>query len=164
MSSLKDCELLKISCIIENKLYLSGVFPIYYSDGKPGNLDDSLKKFSITHILSLTSLDECHKNEQRYITKHLKLDDDFKSDIIKYSEDLINFIVEGTKGSNRILVHCMEGVSRSPTVICLYLMKVKNMTMEEALSYIQSKRSIIKPNNAFLDQLKIYENFLKTSK
>lgn len=149
---MEDDEVSQISCIIENKLYLSGMLPI--------RKISSVKDLCITHILSLTSLDECHENEQKFITKHLKINDDLNTDITKYAEELINFIVEGTRDNNKILVHCGLGVSRSPAVICLYLMKIKNMKMQEALSYIQSKRSIVQPNKAFLEQLKKYENEL----
>ena len=56
-----------------------------------------------------------------------------------------------------VLVHCIAGRSRSTSVVAAYLMKYKNMSKDEALEFIKDKRSCIKPNEGYLNQLSEYE-------
>jgi atypical dual specificity phosphatase len=55
-------------------------------------------------------------------------------------------------------VHCFQGVSRSATIVCAYLIATsdRKMTVDEAISFIQSKRGIACPNTGFRSQLEIY--------
>ena len=39
-------------------------------------------------------------------------------------------------------------------------MKDFNWTLDEAYKYVKSKRSVIRPNDGFMKQLKIYEGIL----
>jgi protein-tyrosine phosphatase len=41
-----------------------------------------------------------------------------------------------------VLVHCQQGASRSPTVIVAYLITYSNLTIEQAIKYVQSIRTI----------------------
>ena len=65
----------------------------------------------------------------------------------------------GALGSNgdAVLVHCMQGVSRSSTVVLAYLMRHRGMSFEDALALAQEKRPRVKPNAGFVAQLQRYE-------
>jgi protein-tyrosine phosphatase len=69
--------------------------------------------------------------------------------------DFINMAFENP--SNRILVHCNLGISRSTTLILAYLMKTYNATLLEAFKFLKHRRPIICPNLGFLRQLIEYE-------
>eukprot|EP00798_Chlamydomonas_sp_ICE-L_P017406 gene17406-23706_t len=43
----------------------------------------------------------------------------------------------------KVLVYCMSGTSRSPTVVIGYLMKVKNWRLAESYKWVKSKRSSV---------------------
>jgi hypothetical protein len=45
-----------------------------------------------------------------------------------------------------------------------YLMKKNEMTMDEALSHLQSRRPVVQPNDAFLAQLRKYESSLNAKR
>ena len=60
-----------------------------------------------------------------------------------------------------VLCHCMHGKSRSATIVAAYLMKYKNMSADEAIEFIQSKRSQVDPNPGYIRQLKEFEQELK---
>jgi hypothetical protein len=56
-----------------------------------------------------------------------------------------------------VLVHCIQGVSRSGAIIVAYLMRTKSIDYESALALAQKSRSIITPNSGFADQLRIWQ-------
>ena len=67
---------------------------------------------------------------------------------------------------NRVLVHCLAGMSRSATIVIAYLLATTAMTITEATEFVRSKRSIIRPNYGFINQLEQYEkrHFSSTGK
>ena len=67
---------------------------------------------------------------------------------------------------NRVLVHCLAGMSRSATIVIAYLLATTAMTTTEATEFVRSKRSIIRPNYGFINQLEQYEtrHFSSTGK
>ena len=60
----------------------------------------------------------------------------------------------------RVFVHCHAGISRSATVCIAYLMQQKQMTLNDAYSFVKSKRPIISPNLHFMGQLMVYQQNL----
>ena len=56
------------------------------------------------------------------------------------------------------------GISRSPTVVCAYLMAHKSMSPHEALNYVTSRRHIVCPNLGFRRQLDVYAARLRGSR
>jgi protein-tyrosine phosphatase len=59
-------------------------------------------------------------------------------DIIQYAEDAIKKI-KSINGN--VLVHCTVGMSRSASIVIAYLIKEKNMTYEEALTFVKKKKT-----------------------
>ncbi|KAF2195188.1 phosphatases II [Zopfia rhizophila CBS 207.26] len=57
----------------------------------------------------------------------------------------------------RVLVHCLQGVSRSGAVIVAYLMRTRSLDYESALALARGSRSVITPNSGFADQLRLWQ-------
>ena len=74
---------------------------------------------------------------------------------------LDSFIHPEAPSNKRVLVHCAAGVSRSATVILAWLMKTYGMGRDNAIKFLQSRRSIIRPNDGFLRILGEWEKYLK---
>ena len=55
-----------------------------------------------------------------------------------------------------VLVHCRAGMHRSPTIICAYLIKL-GYSLEDAVSFVKSRRSIAYPSARQLEDLKLCE-------
>lgn len=123
----------------------------------------SLLSHNITHILCLSSL--CRiKYPQQFIYLKIPIKDNSETNIFEILEPCFEFIQFARQSNGRILIHCFQGISRSATILCAYLMKYSNMTLEQSLQSIRDVRSIISPNPYFLLNLKKYERELEISK
>lgn len=70
--------------------------------------------------------------------------------LIDDDDTYINFdvIINLINQSNRVLVHCLAGINRSPTVVASYL--IKQLKMNNAIEYIKKLKPDIDPNFTFL--------------
>jgi hypothetical protein len=65
----------------------------------------------------------------------------------------VRYIKEAIANDEKVLVHCHAGVSRSPTVVLLYLMIVRNYELWAALARLRMLRPVINPNDGFMAHL-----------
>lgn len=136
-----------INKIIHN-LYLTG-------DVGSRNYNE-LKKLGIKQILTVGNELQDHNNNE-FLRLRINIDDNPGCDIKQYFIPCIEFIKNAPT-----VVHCKLGISRSATIVIAYLMKIYNMTLQNALILTRSQRSIINPNNGFLNQLILFEKELNT--
>ena len=124
---------------------------------------DWLKSHNITHIVN-ASMGSNYYPER---IKYYKIDvyDDSKSNISIYFEKSSEFIDKAICAGGKsemgkdyqvgnVLVHCMAGKSRSPTLVVAYLVSKKGMTLDEALQLVKQNRPIIRINLGFVEQLR----------
>jgi protein-tyrosine phosphatase len=147
-------DICSISEIIPKKIYLSGLYPIH-------NNPEKLKQLGITHILGLTELYISYGND--YIIKRINIEDNENVDILKYQQEIIDFMDGALKTNGIVLVHCMMGISRSPTAVIMYIMYTCKFHYITAYNLVKKKRFIINPNIGFVKQLLVYENHLQRS-
>ena len=57
---------------------------------------------------------------------------------------------------NNILVHCAAGMSRSASLVALYLMKVKGWDYDTCYQFMKERRPVVDPNYGFVEQLREY--------
>jgi len=130
---------------------------IYLGNEEAQKQKSLLKLLKITHILVVgEELQIFHAND--FVYKKLEIEDSQLEDIKNYFEESYKFIEEA---NGNVLVHCMGGVSRSPTIVIAYLMKKEKKGFKEILSFVKSKRKWVKPNDGFKMQLKELEDQLK---
>ena len=67
--------------------------------------------------------------------------------------DCVEYMDEIRKAKGKVLVHCVQGVSRSTTICLAYLIWKENMNYEQAYEYIRARRGIASPNLGFTIQL-----------
>ena len=120
--------------------------------------EENLIKNNIKRVLS------CHgcfspKYQDKSITQKIfDLNDAPKTNIIKYFKEAIKFIDE----SEKVLVHCLGGISRSATIVIAYFMWKNRITFEESFNLVLEHRTV-GPNNGFINQLLIFQDKLKES-
>ncbi|ODN06323.1 Dual specificity protein phosphatase 3 [Orchesella cincta] len=70
-----------------------------------------------------------------------------------YFHETSEFIADALKNrEGKVLVHCLQGLSRSATLVLAFLIIKKGMYLKEAVEMVRGKRKIF-PNNGFLLQL-----------
>ena len=161
-----------------NKSNLSKITDNIYTSGYLIAKDiPFLLKNNFTHVINCsrgssmeTSNDEVSDANNYNKSPSIKylpifLRDDPGADLIKCFFQTIDFI-ENEDESNKtkkILIHCIEGISRAPALIAGYLMWKQNIKTENAIEFIKSKRKCIDINLGFIIQLHKWENYLFSS-
>lgn len=123
-----------------------------------------LKQKGITHVIN------CAKNIPRFFGKELKyvdlnmMDNELQCIYIPVIRSLyfINNVKRNQKKEkqNNVLIHCKKGTSRSATIVLAYLIVYKNMTFEQALTFLKMKREKVEPNKGFVKQLNEIDKLL----
>ena len=81
--------------------------------------------------------------------------DNAKIDILFFIYCAIDYIDQVLTSGGSILVHCIRGFSRAPTIICAYLMWKEAISSHLAWEIMQQFN--IDPNFGFLCQLKFFQ-------
>lgn len=105
-----------------------------------------LKKYGITRIL------RCYEDggeNQFPDIKYLVIpaDDLPEYNIAKHFDMAIEFINDAIANDETILIHCHAGISRSASIVIVYLMCL------EAFKYLRYHRPIVCPNEGFTNQI-----------
>ena len=128
------------------------------SEWNASNLDE-LRQNGITHILNVTrEIDNFFPANFVYL--NIREYDVESTDLLKHLDCTYKFIKSAKEQGGRVLIHCKMGISRSATVTVSFLMKEYNSGLEETLQMVKQKRSVVKPNKAFMKQLEVYEGIL----
>lgn len=132
------------ACILDNFLYL----------GSQDCVDPEIVgNHKITHILSVgIPMPEGNFNEitSMYVPA-LDLPETVLTEILLTSN---RFIGAAKEQNGKVLVHCNAGVSRSASVVIGYLIMDCGFSFDEAYDLVKMKRSCVRPNDGFLNQLK----------
>ena len=106
---------------------------------------------------------KAHKIDYKFI----KINDSKNADITSCFKQAWKFINAQPVTTN-IIVHCRHGISRSPSVVAYYLMRLMHTYMKgnnekypiltDVLTLISIHRPCIRPNDGFIKQLNEYEN------
>ncbi|TFL02049.1 hypothetical protein BDV98DRAFT_566586 [Pterulicium gracile] len=158
-----------VDSIIDDKLYIANL--------RAATTPSLLASLGITHVLSVcpdhpltrananaTSLGECststiHDSKPEIQHLAISVQDSEYAEILPFLPRACTFIHEAlsAKGArNRVLVHCVMGVSRSATVIAAYLMKTRRISHLAAISLIRQRRPVVHPNYGFRRQLQVF--------
>jgi hypothetical protein len=160
-----------VSTIVEDRLYLSGADAAL----NEGLIVDVL---GITHIVNASNgaVENKFSDQISYMSINIEDSEAGEDNIGDYFDLVHDFLDEPVSpdpGSpnnatplvpadgKRILFHCMQGVSRSATLLIAYLMKSDGLSLREAFEMTKSKRSKVRPNGDFAEALIKYEQKLR---
>jgi hypothetical protein len=77
-------------------------------------------------------------------------------DFMQYFPAVIGFIRDALANDGIVLVQCNAGYSRSATFVAAFLMKTWNLSMEDALAWIEERRHV-NPRSAYREQLMLLQ-------
>jgi len=137
--------------ILENFLWLGDRFA--------ANDTAVLKKLGITYLLTLYGTHE-HEYSTPVKARCIPLCDDGSTDLGSVLKRCFEFIDEAKAKNQKILIHCVAGINRSPSIVIAYLMKTNQWKYRESLDFVQNKRWFIDPAPPYRMQLKQYEKAL----
>ena len=131
---------------VDDNIFISGFAIAYHQP--------FLSDKKITRVIKLFR----EKDDDKYMVpgiKYLRIDakDTPSYDISKHFDDCLEFIKQGLEHNEKILIHCHAGISRSATIVLLYLLCIRNMPLHVSYSYLKQKRYVIHPNDGFMKQL-----------
>ncbi|XP_052272354.1 uncharacterized protein LOC127872888 isoform X3 [Dreissena polymorpha] len=131
------------------------------SEWNASNLEE-LQHNGVQHILNISrEIDNFFPGILYYM--NVREWDVDESPLMKYWESTHSFINKARDHGGKTLVHCKMGISRSASTVIAYLMKEKKWSLKEAFDYTKSKRSIVNPNNGFMEQLEMYQGILNAN-
>lgn len=112
----------------------------------------ALKELGVTHIVNLTSVVPCHFPDA-FVYLHIPIQDQEDVNITLELPAVAAFLKHVETIGGRALVHCIVGVSRSVTLVAMYLMTVHNIRLKHVYDALEALRPIINPNEGFKLQL-----------
>ena len=154
---LKEIEKTKLKEHLQTSHLTEIIDNIYIGSYANAKDKEELDKNNIKYILNCAS--ECNNLFEDKI-KYLKLDIKDQNDfpINDFFEKGTNFIHESLNNKDgNILIHCMQGKSRSTTLLMAYLIKYKKEDTNSAYKIIKAKRKLTMPNLGFMYKLREYE-------
>ena len=84
----------------------------------------------------------------------LLMDDDLQQKLdIEELQQTASRILTSLKSGSSVLVHCMQGKSRSSTVVVATLCLEWRKPVMEVLAFVKEKRNMAEPNDNFMTQL-----------
>lgn len=132
---------------ITNHLFLSGAGCL-----KP----EKIRQKQIVFIVNATT-EEPNSYIQGVEYMKVRIDDHPFARIQDYFDQVADKIKAVKDRGGRTLVHCMAGVSRSASLVMIYLVKHERMTLRQAYHFVRSARPVVRPNVGFWKQMVDYE-------
>lgn len=132
-----------------------------------GTVEDALDKkilsmLGISYILNLTA--NCARAEfiQDNYFLRIPVNDNYSEKLLPWFNTAFQFLDKVRESHASVLLHCMAGISRSPTFAIGYVMKHLQVSSDDAYRYVKEKRPVISPNFNFLGQLLEWERILQS--
>ncbi|KIM46368.1 hypothetical protein M413DRAFT_65079 [Hebeloma cylindrosporum] len=139
-----------INAVIENRLFLGNIMA--------ARSTRSLTENRITHILSVCSDPiPAEVPVGGIYHKRISVEDVDYADLLIHLPSACHFIDQALRSGGVVLVHCVQGISRSAAVVAAYLMWSRRVNSTQALEMVRTARDHIWPNPGFQEQLVLLE-------
>ncbi|KAK1941876.1 putative rhodanese domain-containing dual specificity protein phosphatase [Phytophthora citrophthora] len=118
-----------------------------------------IQHLGITHVVNATRKVENVFAEDGVKYFNAKLADKPEENIAQYFNAAYEFISQAQRSTAsdgkpcRVLVHCTQGISRSATLVILFVMRAYHWSLAQAYNFVRSGRGVVVPNEGFLRAL-----------
>ncbi|KDO35477.1 hypothetical protein SPRG_00324 [Saprolegnia parasitica CBS 223.65] len=119
---------------------------------------ETLLGHGITHIINCAGTVTPDFFPHLFSYYHLRLRDHATQDIHRHFYNIFHFIDAAREANGKVFVHCVKGISRSPTMAIAYLMAREQLGLYPALERVRASRPVIDPNAGFIFQLNEWDS------
>ncbi|KAI1727562.1 dual specificity phosphatase, catalytic domain-containing protein [Ditylenchus destructor] len=122
-----------------------------------------LQSYGITKVINLS--ETCPRPEglpddaNHFLRIPIK--DSYCAKLLPHFDQAFKFIENARRSEEKVLLHCLAGISRSATLAIAYIMRSQRLSSEEAYKFVKTRRQSISPNFNFMGQLMEYEKQLR---
>lgn len=127
---------------------------IYIGTQRAASNKEYLLNHKITHVINLNASNKEYEFADTFEYYHVKVAD---KDFIELPAEFYSaaeFINDAVNRNCVILVHCQQGLCRSPALVAYYLATSRNISLDEAINLIREKRPYVNINDGFLAELR----------
>lgn len=164
MSPLSPSGRLRHTPTLQTSLPPTEVVPrVYLADLATAENPSVLLHLGITHIVSaMRGTVSLPPTPIPLARLQIPLSDSPFAELAEHLPRVTAFITDALQDPRaRVLVHCVQGISRSASVVCAFLIKTYGWTPAQAVQYVKSKRPAAEPNSGFVTQLGEYAESLR---
>ncbi|VDN86483.1 unnamed protein product, partial [Brugia pahangi] len=114
------------------------ILPFLYLGSQQDAMDSSLlSKYGIKYVINLSvNCPEPDILKQEGHFMRIPISDTYQAKLLPHFEDAFKFLDKVCERGSVALVHCLAGISRSPTLAIAYMMRRNNWTSEQAYSIL----------------------------
>ncbi|KAL3111677.1 hypothetical protein niasHT_010629 [Heterodera trifolii] len=125
-----------------------------------------LKRHGITRVINLSETGPAPSTvpDDGHHFLRIPIKDSYSAKLLPHFDAAFEFIEAARASGHKVLVHCLAGISRSPTLVIAYVMRAKQVVSDEAYKFVKNLRPTISPNFNFLGQLMEFEKLLRDQK
>lgn len=132
---------------------------VYIGNFASASNKEMLKYHGFKHIIvAAYGLWEMFPQDFKY--KRIDVIDSKYSSLRPYFQEVADYIHDAVSQNEKVLVHCVAGVSRSASLVAAYLILTQGYTPLDALKTIRAARPQVNPNESFLNELHTLEPHL----
>jgi len=116
--------------------------------------EELLRSNGIRKVLGLLENFSEYKGFDGIEYKQVLIVDNVRADLVGILPECFEFISRAQRMGENFLVHCVAGISRSPSVLIAYFMVKYSVDYYTARDYVNKGRPGIYPNKGFIAQLR----------
>ncbi|ETI51670.1 hypothetical protein F441_05032 [Phytophthora nicotianae CJ01A1] len=126
---------------------------LYLGNFWQANSAEVIDALEITHVVNMGAITDQRNKFEHVEYLDVAIKDNVDVDIAQEFGPTIEFIQKAASQNGRVLIHCVQGVSRSSTICIWYVMLDTKCTLSAAYSHVLKCRPLIFPNRGFMTQL-----------
>ncbi|CAL4206176.1 unnamed protein product, partial [Meganyctiphanes norvegica] len=135
---------------------ISNILPWLFLSGARAVREARLHELGITNVIN-TAVELPEQPLDNIEVTTVQLQDVPGADLSQYLHEICDKLESIRLTGGRALVHCVAGVSRSPSFVLAYLVKYGGMSLREAYQHVHDIRPCVRPNHGFFEYLIAFE-------
>ncbi|KAG6379460.1 protein-tyrosine phosphatase-like protein [Boletus reticuloceps] len=118
-----------------------------------------LKRHHITHVVQVIDGPWIPISEKDgFLCLRIDIHDKPSADLKPHLEGACQYIATALASGGNVLVHCQQGISRSPAIVIAYLIYNLGLSYDHAHALVKRHRPCVNPNPGFVAALRAWEN------